>query len=106
MGTIREYTKADGTKSYHAEVRLRGHPPQRDNFRTRSLAKQWIQDTESAIRDGRHIKTTEAKRHTLGELIDRFITQWLPKNPKSQIKQTALLSWWKIRVPPASVREY
>jgi len=50
MGSIREITKKDGSKSYHAEVRLRGHPIERDNFRTRGLAKKWIQDTESAIR--------------------------------------------------------
>lgn len=98
MGTIREYPREDGSISYHAEVRLRGHPSQRETFRTRSQAKKWIQDTESAIRDGRHFKTAEAKRHTVGELIDRFITQWLPKNPKSQGKQTALLNWWKDRL--------
>lgn len=98
MGTIREYLKEDGSISYHAEVRLRGHPSQRETFRTRSQAKKWIQDTESAIRDGRHFKTTEAKRHTVGELIDRFISQWLPKNPKGQAKQTALLTWWKNRL--------
>ena len=39
MGTIRELTKKDGGKSYHAEVRLRGHPPQRESFRTRTAAK-------------------------------------------------------------------
>lgn len=98
MGSIREITKKDGSKSYHAEIRLRGHPIERDNFRTRSLAKKWIQDTESAIRDGRHVKTTEAKRHTLGGLIDRFIAQWLPKFPKGLAKQTALLTWWKNRL--------
>jgi integrase len=98
MGSIREYKKEDGSVSYHAEVRLRGNPPQRSVHRTRSLAKKWIQDTESAIRDGRHFKSTEAKRHTLGELIDRFINQWLPKHPKRQAKQTALLTWWKNRL--------
>lgn len=97
MGTIREIIKKDGSKSYHAEIRLRGYPPQRESFRTRSLAKQWIQDTESGIRDGRHFKTSEAKRHTVGEMIDRFIGQWLPKFPKGMVKQTALLGWWKNR---------
>lgn len=98
MGTIREVTKKDGSTSFHAEVRLRGYPPQRESFRTKGLAKKWIQDTESAIRDGRHFKTVEAKRHTVGEMIDRFISQWLPKNPNSQAKQAALLTWWKNRV--------
>lgn len=98
MGTIREVTKKDGSKSYHAEVRMRGYPDQRDSFRTRNLAKKWIQDTESAIRDGRHFKTVEAKRHTVGEMIDRFISQWLSKHPERKAKQTALLTWWKERL--------
>ncbi|HTJ53717.1 MAG TPA: site-specific integrase [Cyclobacteriaceae bacterium] len=98
MGTIREYEKSDGSVSYHAEVRLRGHPAQRENFRTKSLAKKWIQDTESAIRDGRHFKNSEAKKHIVGELIDRFIDQWLSKYPKRKAKQSALLNWWKARL--------
>lgn len=98
MGTIREYAKEDGTVSYHAEVRLRGKDPQRATFRTRSLAKKWIQDTESAIRDGRHFKTVESKKHTLGEVVDRFTTEWLSKYQKRRPKQTALLNWWKKRL--------
>lgn len=98
MGTIRETPRKDGTTTYHAEVRLRGHTPQRESFRTKSLAKKWIQDTESAIRDGRHFKTAEAKCHTLGELTDRFINQILPRYPKRQKKQAALLTWWKNRL--------
>ena len=96
MGTIRETTKKDGAKRYHAEVRLRGSSPQRSSHRTRTLAKKWIQDVESAIRDGRHFRTAEAKKHTVSELIDRFIEQWVPKYPaRYQKKQEALLLWWK-----------
>ena len=40
MGTIREYKRDDRSVTYHAEVRLRGHPPERDSFRTKSLAKK------------------------------------------------------------------
>lgn len=95
MGTIREYKKSDGTSSFHAEVRLRGYPPQRGSFRNKTLAKKWIQDTESSIRDGRHFRTAESKKHSLGELVDRFIDQWLPRNPNNLAKKTALLTWWK-----------
>lgn len=98
MGTIREVTRKDGSTSFHAEVRLRGYPSQRSSFRTKSLAKKWIQDVESGIRDGRHFKTVESKRHTVGEMIDRFINQWLPKFPGRQKKQTSLLLWWKERI--------
>lgn len=91
MATIRELVRKDGGRSYHAEVRLKGHPPQRATFRTRTQAKQWVQDTESAIRDGRHFKTIEAKRHTVSDLIDRFSSQWLAKFPHRQDKQARLL---------------
>lgn len=95
MATIREYRKEDGSVSYHVEVRLRGQPTERRSFTKLTLARKWIQDTESAIRDGRHFKNAEAKKHTLSEMIDRFILQWLPNNPKGKTKQIALLTWWK-----------
>lgn len=95
MGTIRECIRKDGSSSYHAEVRLKGYRPQRASFRTRSLAKKWVQDVESGIRDGRHFRAVESKRHTVGEMIDRFITQWLVKYPSREKKQTSLLIWWK-----------
>lgn len=98
MGTIREYPKEDGSITYHAEVRLKGYPPQRDSFRTKTLAKKWIQDTESSIRDGRHFRTAEAKKHTVKELIERFISQWLSQYPHRVVRQTAYLAWWKNRL--------
>ena len=98
MGTIREYKKDDESSSFHAEVRLKGYPPQRASFRTKSLAKKWIQDTESSIRDGRHFRTAESKKHTVADLVVRFIEQWLPRNPNGIRKKTALLNWWKNRL--------
>ncbi len=95
MGTIRECIRKDGSKSYHAEIRLKGSAPERESFRTRSLAKQWIQDTESAIRDGRHFKTIESKRHTVKEAIERFVTLWLSKFPNRKERQAKYLDWWK-----------
>jgi integrase len=98
MGAIREYKREDGTATYHAEVRLKGYPSQRASFRTRTLAKKWIQDTESSIRDGRHFRTAESKKHTVKDLIDRFVNQWLTQFPHRVIRQTAYLAWWKSRL--------
>lgn len=98
MGSIRDKDKKDGTTTFYAEVRLKGYPTQRASFRTRTLAKKWIQDTESAIRDGRHFKIAEAKKHTVKELIERFCTQWLTQFPHRVVRQTAYLSWWKERL--------
>jgi integrase len=98
MGAIRESKKKDGAVTYHAEVRLKGYPPQRESFRTRTLAKKWIQDTESSIRDGRHFRIAEAKKHTVKDLIDRFTSQWLSQFPHRVVRQTAYLAWWKDRL--------
>jgi len=98
MGTIRKYDKEDGVATYHAEVRLKGYPKQRASFRTRTLAKKWIQDTESSIRDGRHFHIAEAKKHTVKDLIEKFVNQWLPQFPHRIVRQAAYLEWWKIRL--------
>jgi integrase len=73
MATITERTAKDGTKSFRAEVRLKGYPAQSTTFKRKTDARKWIQDTESAIREGRHFKTIAAKKHTVKEMIDRYL---------------------------------
>lgn len=70
-----------------------------------SDAKRRAQDTESAIREGRHFKTSESKKHTLGELIDRYIRDVLPQKKKSEEKQKAQLLWWKEQLGSYSLAE-
>ncbi|KJV07021.1 tyrosine-type recombinase/integrase [Methylocucumis oryzae] len=95
MATIKERTAKDGTARYTAEIRLKGYPAQTATFKRKTDAKKWIQDTESAIREGRHFKTTEAKRHTLGDLVDRYIKDVLPTKPKQTQAQQPQLERWK-----------
>ncbi len=94
MATI-EQRKAAGNTTYRVKIRLKGHPPQTATFERKTDAKQWAQQTETAIREGRHFKTTEAKRHTLGELVDRYLRDVLPSKPKSEVDQKRQLLWWK-----------
>lgn len=95
MGSIREVTKKNGEKSYHAEVRLRGSPPQRKVCRTKTRAKEWIQDTEAAIRDGRFKNQSVSRKHSVSDLIDRFIAHSIPKHPIYYPKKVQLLNRWK-----------
>jgi len=95
MAYIQERTDADGNVKYRVQIRLKGYPLQTATFNRKTDAKKWAQDTESSIRDGRHFKTSEAKKHTLADLIDRYIENVLPTKPKSQKKQTTQLLWWK-----------
>ena len=73
MATIETRTSDTGEKSYRVKVRLKGYPVQTATFERLTDAKKWGSATESAIREGRHFKTAEAKKHTLAEMIDRYL---------------------------------
>lgn len=98
MAVIEKRETKDGKTQYRVKIRLKGYPPQTSTHETMRDAKRWAQDVESSIREGRHFKTTEAKKHTLDELIDRYIRDVLPQKQKSQKKQTAQLLWWKEQI--------
>jgi len=90
MATITKRKNQDGTASYRVEIRLKGHPAERATFARLTDVRQWVQDTESAIRANRYFKTREAQRHTLGELIDRYIKDVLPTKPKDKTRKKHL----------------
>lgn len=98
MAVIVKRTGKDGTITYQARIRLRGQPQQSATFSTRSKAKEWAHATESAMREGRHFKTSESKKHTVGDMIDRYIAEVLPLKLKSLDKQKAQLIWWKAQI--------
>ena len=69
MATIKERKDQDGKTRFQAIIRLKGQPTQTATFGRITDAKKWIQQTESAIREGRYFKTSAAKRYTLAEMI-------------------------------------
>ena len=114
MANIEKRTSKDGSISYRVKVRLKGAPVQSATFARLTDARRWAQHTESAIREGRYFKTSEAKRHTLTETIERYIDYILPKKPKSLKDQRCQLNWWKDNIghytladaAPALISEY
>ena len=98
MANIEKRTLNNGTTAYRVKIRLRGHPTESATFNRLTDARLWIQKTEAAMREGRHFKTAEAKRHTLAELIDRYIKEILPRKAlesKFSTNQSQQLNWWK-----------
>lgn len=98
MASIKERKDKDGKTRYYVQIRLKGHNPQYAAFTRLTDAKKWVQDTESDMRAGRHFKTSEAKRHTLGEAIDRYIASVLPTKKKVASRQRVQLLWWKDQI--------
>ncbi len=104
MANIEKRTSSDGVISYRVKIRLKGFPSQSATFERLTDAKKWAQQTESAIREGRHFKTAEAKRHTLAEMIDRYCRDVLPSK-KSAKDQAQQLAWWKSEIGSYSLAD-
>jgi hypothetical protein len=82
MAVIEKRSTADGQFKYRVKVRIKGYPAQTETFDRLTDAKRWAQQTEAAIRERRYFPTAEARKHTLSELIDRYIAEVLPRKPK------------------------
>jgi len=94
MASIRKRKSGSGEISYHVQIRLRGYPPQTSSFERLTDARKWAAATESAIREGRHFKTAEAKKHTLGELLNRHVKQ-IDANSRYGRNNIRHLRYWK-----------
>lgn len=114
MASIEKRVTDDGKTSYRVKVRIKGFPVQSATFERKTDASKWAQSTESAIRENRHFKTSEAKRHTLAELLERYVREVLPTKPKTAPFQLRQLNWWKAEigsyaladVTPALIAQY
>lgn len=92
---IRKYEKKDGSVSYHAEVRRKNAKPRRQSFRTLTEAKNWVRKAESNILEGKYIPDNKARKYTLSDLIEQYISMHLSKFPSRLKDQTSHLNWWK-----------
>jgi integrase len=79
---------------YQVKIRLRGHQ-ESATFTKLADAKRWASTTEAAIQEKRYFKTSESERHTLAELIDRYIRDVIPEKGAWAHDQTVQLAWWR-----------
>jgi integrase len=99
VATIEERSTHGGKAHYRVTVRKKGAAPQRATFKTKTAAKRWATNIESAIDEARHFNSSEAKRRTVAELIDRYIAEVLPrKSEVQQPRQRVQLEWWKEQI--------
>lgn len=94
MATFDKHTANDSKITFRVRIRIKGFPLQTASFDRLTDARRWAQQTEAAIREGRHFKTREAQRHTLTDLIDRYVADVLPRK-KGGSKQRQQLQWWR-----------
>jgi hypothetical protein len=95
MATVEKRVGSDGAVSYRVKVRRKGQPLQTATFERLTDAKKWAHTAEAAAIEGRAFKHAEAKRHTLGELVERYCRDVLPhKRLTTREKRTTQLKVW------------
>ncbi len=98
MAVIERRKTKDGQVHYRVKIRLKGHPIQHATFKSITKAKHWASQIETAIREGRHFKNQNSKKLNMGDVIDKYIIEILPRKPKSFKKQKSQLLWWKSQI--------
>ncbi len=101
MATILKINGVKGPR-YRVQVRRKGHPAQSETFARKKDAEIWARDLEQKIDAGKLLYSPEAKKRTLGELIDRYVEEFLPykKNANNQLQQ---LMVWKDLLGPETL---
>jgi len=96
MATIQKRKKRDGTYSYRVMIRQSdGFPAAYKTLPTRQEAKDWAQEEEVRRRQGFSSAEQAKQKHTLADLIDRYLTIILPTKSKNARDTKRHLLWWK-----------
>lgn len=98
MAEIRKRKRKNGECSYAVAIRIKGCPPMYATFSRLTDAREWIAENELPLKRGKHIKNSNAKKHTVAELIDRYIKYELPNRNSDQDKYKMHLEWWKSQI--------
>lgn len=95
MATIERRISADGAERFRARVRLRGNQFASKTFNRKTDARKWAQKVEVEIRQDQYEIHAISRRKTLGDLIDRYCKEVLPRKPKTGSYQKRQLDSWR-----------
>jgi integrase len=93
MPSIRERVQEDGSRVFHAQVRMNGFPSRTSSFPSRRLAERWAKTIEAEMIEGKHFRNVEARRRTLKEAIDRYMKEIVPQKRDGKMSRTNLPYW-------------
>jgi integrase len=82
---------------FHVQVRMSGFPARTASFPTRRQAERWAKTVEADMIEGRHFRSVEARRRTVGEAIDRYLREEVPKKADGSTARVNL-PWWKAKI--------
>jgi hypothetical protein len=97
MATIEKRIGVAGKATWRVRVRRLSGPSLSKSFAKKSDAEEWARGIEHKLDVGDHVPNTEARKHTAGDAIVRYLQVVLPRarRRKNAREQTRLLNWWK-----------
>lgn len=114
MATIEKRIGKGGT-TWRVRVRRQGGPPLTKSFERKVDAETWARSIEHKIDSGEQVATSEARKRTVADAIDRYLQVTLPraKHRKNAREQERLLSVWRetlgdralVALTPAKIAE-
>jgi integrase len=81
-----------GRVTYKAIIRMKNQKPVSKSFTRKSDATEWAKNTEVDMKANRYGLTSEAEKHTVADMINRYIA--LPGS-KARV---SYLNWWKSEI--------
>lgn len=95
MASIQKRLLKNGETAFRVQVRLKGYEPQRATFDRLTDARRWAQSTETALRERRYFRTSDARKHTVKDMLARYVSKLERENPKRLADVDHLLKWWQ-----------
>ena len=97
MATFEKRVGKAGKTTWRVRVRRSSGPWLTKSFPRKIDAEAWARSIEHKLDTGEHVPSSEARKRTLGEAIDRYLLVTLPQSKfqKNASEQTRMLTWWK-----------
>ena len=115
MATIEKRIGSSGKTTWRVRVRRFSGPQLTRSFARKIDAEEWARGIEHKMDVGDHVPNAEARKRTLADAIDRYLSVTLPraKHRKNANEQTRLLNWWRaeigsralVNITPATIAE-
>ncbi|WP_339830526.1 site-specific integrase [uncultured Parvibaculum sp.] len=105
MAVIEERKGRNGEPVYRVKIRVKGRPQESQTFEKKKDAKEWAQIREGELRKEAALGVAAFASRSLGQLIDRYIRDELPKREIDQNKVRMHLEWWKSELGDVQVRD-
>lgn len=105
MATYEKRIGKSGKTTWRVRVRKQSGPWLTKSFPRKSDADEWARSIEHKLDVGEHVPSSEARKRTLADAIDRYLSVTLPraKHRKNASEQTRLLNWWRAELGTKSL---